>query len=461
MTTSTAIRPLAPSEQIFAGAQVYVGYAVQVSGRLDPAALSSAYDAVVRAYPVLGAGLEPTESGNHVLVAGTGAAPEISVVDSDPERLLVAPAFDQRVALSALRVVRDGETASVTLLTHHSVADAYHSLAVLAELWSCYTDVVDGHSVEREVQPYPQSVEELLAARGIEKTAEPDAAEQPTPGGSVLSDSAAASIPVAHSGSAASPGRATTNAAATSNAARVPEPAMPEAVSEDTGFVSLRTTRCHLSSAETAELVELGHREGVTINGLVSAAIMLGEAEVLGLALTDILLTYPVDLRSRLIPPVGLTEGTNVLGFANHLSTANIGLLDLARGICESLRAGLASGTVQRTPLHIPEMAGELELMPGMVLVTNWGRVPDLRAPDGLHINDFRSTLTARADRTGGHDPEVPGGSACIVSTFGGRLSIEIHHPESTTAQQQRRIDALTAKLRGALAARADSAQSG
>ncbi|MFI9403186.1 hypothetical protein [Nocardia sp. NPDC052316] len=426
MTTSTAIRPLAPSEQMFAGAEIYVGYAVQVSGRLDLAALSSAYQATVRAYPVLGAGLEPAEGGNHILVSSTGVAPEISVVDGDPERLLVDPAFDQRLALSALRVVRDGDTASVTLLTHHSVADAYHSLAVLAQLWSCYTDVVAGQPVERDVHPYPQSVEELLAARGIEKVADPDAAQQ-KPVGAAAPDSAAV---------------------------HATEPAMPETVSADSGFVSLRTTRCHLAPAETAELVELGHREGVTINGLVSAAIMLGEAEVLGLSLTDILLTYPVDLRSRITPPVGLTEGTNVLGFANHLSTENTGLLDLARDICESLRSGLASGTVQRTSLHMPETAGEWALAPGMVIVTNWGRVPILRAPDDLCINDFRSTLTARGDRAGGQDPEAP---VYIVSTFGGRLSIELHHPEATTAQQQRRIDAVTAKLRGAVAARTDS----
>ncbi|NEW30928.1 acyltransferase, partial [Nocardia cyriacigeorgica] len=37
-------------------------------------------------------------------------------------------------------VVRDGEHASVTLLTHHSIADAVHSLAIFAELWRCYRE---------------------------------------------------------------------------------------------------------------------------------------------------------------------------------------------------------------------------------------------------------------------------------------------------------------------------------
>ncbi|GAA5070742.1 phthiocerol/phthiodiolone dimycocerosyl transferase family protein [Nocardia iowensis] len=424
MTTSTVIRPLAPSEQIFAGTEVYVGYGVLVSGRLDLAALSAAYEAVVCAYPVLGARLEPTEDGGYVLVSSAGVTPEISVVDGDPERLLVDPKFDQSVALSAVCVVRDGDTASVTLMTHHSVADAYHSLAVLAELWSCYTDAVAGRPLERAVRPYPRSVEDLLAERGIEKMVDPNVAEPP---GAAADESA------------------------------VPESIMsdstvPESGHDDLEFASLRTARCHLSVAETTALVELGHREGVTINGLVSAAVLLSEAEVLQLPLTDILFTYPVDLRSRITPTVGLTDGTNVLGFANYIPQETTGLLDLARGICESLRTSLAAGIVQQTPLHIPDMAAsEFRLVPGMVIVTNWGRVPDLRAPEGLRLTDFRSTLTAKPDRITMRRAEAPGGGACIVSTFGGRLSIEIHHLESNIAQQQRRIDGISAKLRAAI----------
>ncbi|MEV6561377.1 hypothetical protein AB0M22_37055 [Nocardia sp. NPDC051756] len=411
MTMSTVVRPLDPSELMFAGAGAYVGYAVEVSGRLDLAALSAAYAAVVRAYPVFGGRLEPSDDGGHVLVAST-ATPEISVVDDDSGHLLIDQKFDQRVALSAVCVVRDGDTASVTLLTHHSVADAYHSLAVLAELWSCYTDAVAGHSLERRVRGYPASIEELLAERGVEKMTFPDPAGQP--------------------------------AAST--------PAVDPVVDEHGWQSAPQVSRCRLSAAETAALVELGHRECVTINGLVSAAVLLSEAEIRELPLTELLYLYPVDLRTRITPTAGLTDGTNLLGFANYTPAEPVELLELARGICESLRVALDAGIVQQTPLHIPDMAMNVTApIPGLVIMTNWGRIPELRTPEDLHINDFRSTLTTAIDAEAPSAPQQPGGGTCILSTFGSRLSIEIHHSKAAAAQQQRRVDSFAAKLRAAI----------
>lgn len=411
MTTSTVVRPLDPSELMFAGAGVYVGYAVEVSGRLNSAALSAAYAALVRAYPVLGARLEPSDDGGHVLVAST-AAPEISVVDDGSGHLLIDQRFDQRVALSAVCVVRDGDTASVTLMTHHSVADAYHSLALLAELWSGYTDAVAGRSLDPQAHPYPASIEQLLAERGVEKMTFPDTAEQPPVGA----------------------------------------PAAEPVVDEDDWQSAPQVSRCRLSVAETAALVELGHQEGVTVNGLVSAAVLLSEAEIRELPLTGLLYIYPVDLRTRITPKAGLTDGTNLLGFASYTPAEPAELLDLARGICESLRAALDAGIVQQTPLHIPDIATSVTAPnPGLVIMTNWGRVPNLRVPEDLRINDFRSTITTATDPGASSAPQQPGGGACILSTFDGRLSIEIHHSKTAAAQQQRRVDRFAAKLRAAI----------
>ncbi|MGR4878098.1 hypothetical protein ACIPUC_01495 [Streptomyces sp. LARHCF249] len=428
MTTSTVVRPLAPSEVTFAGAGVYMGYAVQVSGTLDLAALTAAYEALVRAYPVLGARLEPSDDGGFDLVAGTSGAPEISVVDGDPHQLIRDQKFDQRVVLSHVSVVRDGDTASVTLFTHHSIADAYHSLAVLAELWSCYTDVVTGRSPEREVHPYPASIEELLAERGIEKRVPP----VPVP------------VPV--------PAQPEADVEPVVSESVVAEPAVTEAPVDDDRHNAPLVARCHLSVAETAALVELGHREGVTINGLVSAAILLSDAELRELPLTQMIYLYPVDLRTRITPTVGKTDGTNLLGSAKYLPPAeSMGLVELARSICESLAAALAEGAVQQTPLHIPKRntAGATP-PPGMLIVTNWGRVPALRAPKGLRITDFRSTLVSTPGPDVPRQPQHPSGGSCILSTFGGRLSIEIHHAEAVAAQQKRRADCIAAKLRDA-----------
>ncbi|AFT99346.1 phthiocerol/phthiodiolone dimycocerosyl transferase family protein [Nocardia brasiliensis] len=417
MTTSTVVRPLAPSEQMFAWIGVYVGYAVQVTGRLDLAALSAAYEAVVRTYPVLGARLEPTGDGGYTLVAGTGAAPAISVVDDDPDRLLIDQKLDQGETLSAVCVTRADDTASVTLLTHHSIADAYHSLAVLAELWSCYTELVSGQTPVRPVHAYPVSIEEVLAARGIEKRELP-AAETGTPTESR------------------------------------PAPPATEPETEEIRQTVPDSSRCLLSEAETTALVELGHRTGVTINGLVSAAILLTEAEIRDLPLSEINYVYPVDLRTRLTPTVGRTDGTNLLGFADYHPTGDTtDLVELAKDICAALHTALADGIVQQTPLHIPDQiaAGPPQL-PGMMIVSNWGRVPALAAPDGLRITDFRSTVTAAPPAGTPPPPEQPEGGAAIVSTFAGRLSIETHHSKERIAQEQRRVDTYAAKLRSVIA---------
>ncbi|WP_330232654.1 hypothetical protein OHA40_09300 [Nocardia sp. NBC_00508] len=404
MTAATVIRPLAPSEAIFANSEVLVGYSIRVTGRLDLTALSAAFEAVVRARPILGARLESDEHGGHLLLESPGSPPEISVTDGDPERLLTGARLDQRRMLGTLCVVRDGANAGVTLVTHHSIADACHSLAVFAELWSCYTDLTRGCLPELAPHGFPGSVEDLLRKRGVEKIDTPALPPR------------AAGVAQTHCGP------------------------------DDLDYLLPRTARCRLTREQTAALIELGHREKTTINGLASAAILLTEAELRGLSLTELSYTYSVDLRTRVRPPIGMTEGTNVLGFANFVPTPGATLVELARAISDALRDGLGSGIVQQTPLHIPEIAaGPPPRAPGIVLATNWGRVCRPRVPDALRVTDFRSIMLGKPDKTG-HRLQQPSGTI-IISTFDDRLSIEIHHPDETTEEQRVRVRLLATHL--------------
>ncbi|NEW45217.1 acyltransferase [Nocardia cyriacigeorgica] len=402
MTAATVLRPLAPSEQIFAFAEVFVGYSARVSGRLDPTALAVAFDAVVHTYPMLGARLAPIDDTAHVMLAPEGGPPQLIVTDGTPEQLLTGADPDQRRAACALCVVRDGDTASVTLLTHHSVADAVHSLAIFAELWRCYRNAAAGRAPTVAEHPYPVSVEDLLRARGIAKRPSRGPAAMPVP----------ASVP--------------TSAA-------------------DDPYPPLITTRCRLSRAATSALVDLGHRSGVTVHGMVSAALLLTEAETRGVPVDRLHYAYSIDLRSRLIPPVGPTEATNALGYTSYRPGADVEptLLGVARGICAALRSGLDSGFIQQTPLQIPEMAAT---PPGTVIATNWGRIPAPITPEGLRITDFRSTMIAKRDRTGRRSQQ-PGGGTTIISTFDEQLSVEVHHPPSFRAEQLLRIARIGALL--------------
>ncbi|WP_280236616.1 phthiocerol/phthiodiolone dimycocerosyl transferase family protein [Nocardia cyriacigeorgica] len=403
MTAATVLRPLAPSEQIFAFAEVFVGYSARVSGRLDPAALAVAFDAVVRAHPMLGARLMPIDDTAHVMLAPDGDPPRPTITDGTPEQLLTGADPDQRRSACELCVVRDGDTASVTLLTHHSIADAVHSLAIFARLWRGYREAAAGRSPVVTEQPYPASVEDLLGARGIAKR------------------------PVR--GPTAPPLPAT----------------VPTSAAED-AYPPLITTRCRLSRASTAALIGLGHRTGVTVHGLVSAALLLAEAETRGVPVNRLHYAYSVDLRPRLSPPVGPTEATNALGYTSYRPGADHSLVGVARGIRAALRADLDSGFLQQTPLQIPEMAAA---PPDTVIATNWGRIPPLIAPDGLRITDFRSTMIAKRDRTG-RRLQQPGGGTTIISTFDDRLSVEVHHPPTFRAEQLLRIARIGALLNGA-----------
>lgn len=406
MTAATVIRPLAPSEQIYAFGEVFVGYCVRVSGRLDIAALTTAFDALVAAHPTLAAQLVPDRVLGHTLVAAGPPETGLTVAEGDPELLLTGADPDQRRALSTVCVVRGPDTTSVTLLAHHSIADAVHALALFEQLWTGYGVAAAGGTPRPPATPFPVAVEELLRTRGIRKL--------PTP--------------------------APTIAPAESDG----EPPRAEGP-----YPALVTSRCLLSREATAALVDFGHRVGVTVHGLVSAALLLTEAEARRVQVHDLTYSYSVDLRRRVHPPIGRMEGTNVLGFTGHRPAPDTEptLVGLARGICGALRADLASGFIQQTPLQLPETtAAPASGRADTVMTTNWGRIPPFPAPPGLRFTDFRSTMIAKPDPTGRRRPQ-PGGGTSIISTYHGRLSIEIHHPPEFTPVQLPRIARLEALL--------------
>lgn len=396
MTRAKLWRALAPTEVPHAAREAYVGYTVRATGRLDLAALETAYAAACHAYPQLAARLEASDAGP-VFVA-SGSRPQIQVGDGDLDHPLAGVELDQYRALSALHVVRDGDDASVCLLTHHSVADARHSLGILATLWSYYTDVVHGVPVEPPRHPYPKSLEDVLAERGIHGSA-----------------------PTAVTGSMP-----------------LPEPHHPVVVQH---MVQHRLTR-----GETAALVELGHRERVTINGLLSGALLVVEAEVRGLPLTELSLRFTVDLRDRLTPRVGATEGTNVLGAAGFTVAdgATAEPVAIGRAIGERLRGALADGSLHRSLLDVVSQPAR-DAKPWdpsrahtVVSVMNWGQAPPMRTPNGLRLTNLHSAYRRRgASAIGGY----------VVSTFDGRIGIDLAWPEGDPGLSER-VERLREQLR-------------
>lgn len=410
MTAATVIRPLAPSEQIFAFSEVFVGYCARVSGRLDTAALAAAYEALVTAHPMLGAQLVPGEPSGHTLV--TSGPPEIvlTVATGDPEHLLTGAEPDQRRALGSVHVVLSPTGASVTLLVHHSIADATHALHLYELLWRCYAAAVAGRAPALPPARQPLPVEDLLTARGIIRHPVPDRAGPPR--------------------------------------SEPPLPPPEALTANDNDYPPLITTRCRLSREHTGALVSYGHRAGVTVHSLVAAALLLTESEARRLPVADLQCSYSVDLRRRVRPVIGPTEGTNVLGFAGYrpAPAATHTLTALARGVVGALRDGLTTGYIQQTPLQLPDTLAAPPANPfDTVMTTNWGRLPGLSAP-AVRIEDFRTTMIAKPDPTGRRPPQ-PGGGTSIITTYDDRLSIEIHHPPEFAPVQRPRIERLRTLL--------------
>ena len=420
MTSAGSWRALSPTERIQASKETYIGYAARIASPVDPDALATAYEAIYRSYPQFAARLVTGDgAAAGPVFAESSARPEIGIRAGNPDEPLTGVEVDQERTLSALSVVRDGDEASVCLVVHHSIADAHHAIEVLAALWSCYTDVVKGVRVDLPRHPFPSSLEYLLAERGIRA-----------------------------------------KAAASGSVSPLPSPPVSQAAPVVRHVVSHR-----LSAAQGTALAELGHREHVTINSLLAGAILLAEAEIRDLPLTDLVYRYTVNLRSRLTPPVGPTEGTNVLGGAGFRVTSDLkpDAVAIGRAIGEQLRAGLADGSIQRSLLDMLSQPAPSQPAPSqpapsqpapsqpapdakpwnpslavpVVSMMNWGLVPPMRTPDDLRVTSFFSASRIR-------DVVALGGY--VVSTFDGRIGIDLAWPQGDP-QLSRRLGCLRERL--------------
>ncbi|WP_051898912.1 phthiocerol/phthiodiolone dimycocerosyl transferase family protein [Sciscionella sediminilitoris] len=413
MTEGVFRRPLAPTELSFAQHDAFSGFVMRVTGRIDRPAMRLAYSTVCQAFPVLAATLR-ADSGQTFLIESTGT-PAPRFHEGDPDEPLAGAAIDSSRALSALNIVGDGTESSVALMGKHSICDRGFMVEVLTSLWWVYCAALQGTSVDLPRHPFPKSLEQLLAERGIER------------------DSAAAP----------------------------PEtPETSEAEPERVEVVQA-LTQIRLSEAETTALVELGHREQVTINGLLSGAILLAEAEVTGRALTEFQYIFPMDLRRRLDPPVGPAEGTIVLGYADFAvsETTEPDAVAIGRAVGEQLRARLAEDSILTSFLDLTEYRaasarnarsapdpGAGTPAPSILSLTNWGRIPALRLPDELRITNFHS---ARRTRVPAGQQRAANVSRYTASTFDGRLGIEHHSPSPEENTESRlRLDALGRVLR-------------
>ncbi|MEV6430495.1 acyltransferase [Nocardia sp. NPDC051463] len=388
------VRVLAPSEERFVRHGTYTGRSVSVVGELDIDALRAAFTALQQAYPVATCRIVEDAAGKgYLLRPGPGTPVGVWANLGDPDTVrLPAEAIDPEVQLVYLDVVLTNEARSrITLFAHHSIADAGHCVELLTRLWDHYTDYVEFAKTTVVPHEYPQALEWYAAARGVSRS---------TPSG--FDDLARPLTPQERSVPA--------------------DPATPAP------SALVRPRRAVLDRAATTRIVELGRHQGVTVNGLVTAALLRAYAsEKDGAAGDPVPLgcLYPVDMRSRLIPPVPAAAGTNMAGLASFAADIDVstGIIELAQRISSRLDHELATGITQQSVLHFPDFFGPARVhsLAGHIAVTNTGVVPTFRVPANLELSDYEIVYLSA------HPRPSAGASAAVtflVYTFTGRLTV-------------------------------------
>lgn len=389
MFPSSVIRKLANSEEMLAETENFVGLGADVRGPIDIDVLEAAYEALLETRPYLTTRIERGPDGRHQLVIDDLVPEGIEVVELDDPAAEDPPLyFNQSESLVHLRVtIRDGQ-AQPTLYVHHSLADGHHMYSLIEDLLSFYTDLIGTGEIRRPgVQPVPESIEAVLAERGIQKQKR-SGIERFMP--AVF----AYDLPPSR--------RAVTS----------DKPAFP---------VKVPMVSCRISEQHTDSIIALCRAKSIGLTAMLSAILLMAEWRIRGSANIPIPLIYTVDLRYFLSPPVSATGCTNPVGLTTYLGEIDrkTDVVELARGIFETFKADLADGVIQQSRLHFsPQYVGNAPGLPDVVLLSDNGLVPPVRTPPGLEVISTQGELYFAVSS---------GIEIYFTQIYAGQLNVEYH----------------------------------
>ncbi|GAA4398621.1 phthiocerol/phthiodiolone dimycocerosyl transferase family protein [Tsukamurella soli] len=391
-----------------------IGASVELRGGMDTAALQAAFSALLVEYPVLAARVVDIAGRPH-FVAGdpsvAGSAGFMHRTEPWAGYAQVPPPFVGSAQLAALALTSDGTRHRCTLWASHSATDGSGLMAITVRLFEFFTVLATGRDPEVAVATdFPVAPDQLMAERGYL----PAAVGYDERLGETSWSGAVASAPG--------------------------DPTAPDA--DD-------VLRIRLGEATTRAVGDRAHALGVSVNSLVSG--MIAEAELAESGGGALALLTPVDFRGRLDPPIPLRSVTALVGFS-FVSTAEAGpaptAAEIARVVGDRIRADMRDGTILRAAVSpMPDPATRRFGPP--VLISNVGEFPLLATPPGLEMHDFQSQIVRSAEgmrryAAGWHGvgaAPVPLGSSYLLSTFDGRLSIEMRVlPETLDAATRARI---------------------
>ncbi|RDB45407.1 phthiocerol/phthiodiolone dimycocerosyl transferase family protein [Tsukamurella tyrosinosolvens] len=373
-----------------------IGTSFELRGVVDGTALRSAFTALLEEYPVLAARIVDVKGRPHFAPGDAAVAAAIGFRDTTAPWTgyeQTPPWFVGSEQLAALSLTGIGERHRLTLWASHAATDGSGIVAIAARLFELYTALASGATpIIRRATDFPAEPHLVMAARG-HLPEELDYEERLA--GTVWHGAVPAEFP------------------------DEPGPDVDDAL------------RVRFGTGETAALDAAARAHGVSSHALVSGIIARAELAECAEDAAVALLT-PVDFRGRISPPIPLRSVTALCGFS-YVAVGDAPTADIARTVADRIRADVRDGTVLRTAVSpMPDPRTRRHGPP--VLISNLGEVPAPVAPAGLEVLDFHAQIVRSAggirEYAAGHTgpglPAAPIGTSYLVSTFGGRLSVEL-----------------------------------
>ncbi|MFF8036156.1 protein kinase [Streptomyces sp. NPDC016626] len=403
-------RALCPVETLYVGQRSRAFLSCTLRGRVDVEALSAAFDAVTEENPTLRSCIVPDGAGYALRLLGEDERPRLLTRTGDADEAYAAE-LNRTLPLggpltrAVLVSSPDGEGHLFVLLVDHAVTDGHSSIALHNALWDRYRALAGGErtapaeSAVRVEPRWPEPVSRLLPPAD-----EADTAKYLDGRLEEVRRNPVELMPY-----------------------DVPRPSAGGPDGDGAGDGHIEVCRLTMDKEHTDLLRRTARQSGVSVHSLIAAAMLTAARRRLdGDGPRTLGCLSPVDLRSRLSPPLPATD--MVPAVTTHLQTLQVSgssdPLDLARTVHNRLGDFIARGDQFHEMRITPEIPRNPALQLATVVVTNMGVVPGPRLPDGLRADDVRlAPAREQYFPQAGRSPLL----ACVVS-FEGRLSIEFPH---------------------------------
>ncbi|MER7405969.1 protein kinase [Streptomyces sp. NPDC000070] len=392
-------RALCPVENLYVAQRSRAVLSCALRGPVDPAALSTVFEAVTAERPTLLTHIVPDGDGQALETLPEAERPRLRVRTGGEEVYAQELNSPLPVGGPLVRAVLvsdpDEERHTLILSFDHVIADGHSGIALLNTVWDRYRGLVGGtEALCTPVTELPVPISTLLPHADAAETAK--YLEQRVE----------------------ETGRHPVELVPYDVKATGEPPQEPHRI---------EVQRLLLDTGPTARLRARARAEGLSVHGLISAALLIAARRRLdGTGPRFLRCMSPVDLRSRLSPPV--PADVMVAAVTAHLQTLPVGedtdVLELAREAGAGLRDFLDRGDHFQEMRIMPSVPQHPTLQLGTVIVTNMGAVTGPRLPEGTHVTDVR-LVPAREHYfpQAGRSPLM----ACVTS-FDGRLAIEFPH---------------------------------